>query len=102
MDIPLDMHSNLAASFSEYTIGELQEAAAALLVMCAENGGMEYAALIDKTHQKLSSNACKRATETAKNRCEAYFFLLATGIDMTITAIAAIDKAAYMAEVDDL
>lgn len=102
MDIPLDMQSDLAASFREYTVGELQDAAAELLVMCAESKGMEYAALLDKTHQVLSSNACKRANETAKTRGEAFFFLLATGIDMTITAIAAIEKTAFMAEVDDL
>lgn len=102
MDIPLDMQSDLAASFREYTVGELQDAAAALLVMCAESKGMEYAALLDKTHQVLSSNACKRATETAKTRGEAFFFLLATGIDMTITAIAAIEKTAFMAEVDEI
>ena len=102
MDIPIDLRSDLAASFREYTIGDLQDAALELLIMSADNFGMEATTSLDKKHQKLSREACSMAGAAATCHGEAIFLTLVIGIDMVVTAITAIDKTAFMAEVDEL
>jgi len=100
-DIPLEMESDLNQTFRDYTIGELQDAALELLVLDVENFGEKSALALDKTHQKLSSEACNSVEEASNCNGQAIFLMLSTGIDLICTAISALDRFAFMAEVED-
>lgn len=100
--IPIRLDSDLAQSFKGYTIGELQEVTAELLQMITDETDLEHAVQLDLAHARLSHAACSATKESAGNVAEFFFITLAMGIDMIATAIQAIEKTAFMAEVDNL
>ena len=99
--IPMDMNSDLSKSLRDYDTGELQDAALALLTSIAESTDMEHAGRVDKHHGELSGNVCKVVQESVESPIEQIFLILATGLDCVFTAITALDKLAFMVELEE-
>ena len=99
-DILIDVNSDLGQSFRDYTLGEMQDAAFQLLVMCVENSDENRAKSLEEYHHGISLGAFSDIEHIAKSRGEALFLMIAAGVDMLCTAISTIDKIDFMSEVD--
>lgn len=98
----VDPDDGYITGLGEYSLGEAMDAATALLQLVAERKGADYAKRLDvEEHSGITETVIDMAREGSDGVLEEMFLALATGVDLVYTVISAVDKAAFMAEVEN-